>query len=48
VAAILGVSSAVVYKWHRDGALPFAVIELGGRYVVPTIPFLKWLDGWLG
>jgi predicted DNA-binding transcriptional regulator AlpA len=44
VASILGVSAAAVYKWHAEDRLPFAVIELGGRYVVPTIPFLKWLD----
>lgn len=43
-APIIGISQSSMYAAAKKGDLPFPVIKIGGRYVVPTKPFLKALD----
>ncbi|MFW9032655.1 helix-turn-helix transcriptional regulator [Corynebacterium striatum] len=43
VAPLLGVSDSTIYAAARDGKLPFPVLKINSRYVVPTKPLLETL-----
>ncbi|WP_313550910.1 helix-turn-helix domain-containing protein [Corynebacterium sp.] len=42
-AEILGVSASSAYAAVREGKFPTKVIQVGGRYVIPTKPLLELL-----
>lgn len=42
VAAALGISRAGAYTLIKSKGFPH--IQIGGRYVVPKIKFLAWMD----
>lgn len=42
-AAMLGIAPTSAYAAIRNGNFPSPVIQIGGRYVVPTKPFLALL-----
>lgn len=42
-AALLGIGTSTAYAAAREGALPFPVLKIGGRYVVPTKPLAESL-----
>ncbi|CCE55306.1 helix-turn-helix transcriptional regulator [Corynebacterium casei] len=39
-AELLGISVSSAYAAVRDGKFPTKVIQIGGRYVIPTKPLL--------
>ena len=43
-AQLLGISTSSAYTAARNGKFPTKVIQIGGRYVVPTKPLLELLD----
>lgn len=42
-ADLLGISKSSAYAAARNGTFPTKVIQIGGRYVVPTKPLLDLL-----
>lgn len=42
-AQLLGISASGAYTAIRAGNFPTKVIQIGGRYVVPTAPLLELL-----
>lgn len=42
-AELLGISASGAYAAARNGTFPTKVIQIGGRYVVPTAPLLELL-----
>lgn len=42
-AQLLGISASGAYTAARAGKFPTKVIQIGGRYVVPTKPLLELL-----
>lgn len=42
-AALLGIGKSTAYAAVRKGSFPVRVIQIGGRYVVPTAPLLELL-----
>lgn len=42
-ASLLGIGRALAYELARRGELPFPVLRLGRRLIVPTAPLLKSL-----
>lgn len=42
-AEILGISASSAYAAVREGKFPTKVIQIGGRYVIPTKPLLELL-----
>lgn len=40
-AELLGISASSAYAAVRDGKFPVKVIQIGGRYVIPTKPLLE-------
>lgn len=38
VAGLIGIGRSSAYAAAREGALPFPVIKIGGRYVIPAKP----------
>ncbi len=42
-ASLLGIGRGLAYELHRRGQLPFPILRLGRRLVVPTAPLLKSL-----
>ncbi|MGP5242520.1 helix-turn-helix transcriptional regulator [Corynebacterium flavescens] len=42
-AAMLGIAPSSAYAAIRNNNFPTPVIQIGGRYVVPTKPFLALL-----
>ncbi|WP_293820357.1 helix-turn-helix domain-containing protein [uncultured Corynebacterium sp.] len=43
-ADLLGISKSSAYAAARNGTFPTKVIQIGGRYVVPTNPLLELLE----
>jgi len=39
-AQLLGISASSAYAAVREGKFPTKVIQIGGRYVIPTKPLL--------
>ncbi|MFS0502189.1 helix-turn-helix transcriptional regulator [Corynebacterium striatum] len=42
-AELLGISASGAYAAVRNNAFPTKIIQIGGRYVVPTAPLLELL-----
>lgn len=42
-AALMGVSNSTMYAAAREGTLPFPVLKVNSRYIVPAKPFLATL-----
>lgn len=42
-ASLMGVSNSTAYKAAREGTLPFPVLKVNSRYIVPAKPFLATL-----
>lgn len=42
-AELLGISASGAYAAVRNNAFPTEIIQIGGRYVVPTAPLLELL-----
>lgn len=42
-ASILGIGRSTAYAAARNGTFPTKVIQIGGRYIVPTKPLLDLL-----
>lgn len=42
-AELLGISASSAYAAVRDGKFPVKVIQISGRYVIPTKPLLELL-----
>lgn len=44
-AEIMGVSQSTMYAAAREGDLPFPVLRIKTRYVIPAAPFHKAISG---
>lgn len=42
-ASNMGVSASTMYAAAREGTLPFPVLKVNSRYIVPAKPFLATL-----
>lgn len=42
-ASLMGVSNSTMYAAAREGTLPFPVLKVNSRYIVPAKPFLAAL-----
>lgn len=42
-ASLMGVSNSTMYAAAREGSLPFPVLKVNSRYIVPAKPFLATL-----
>ncbi|MBK4149824.1 helix-turn-helix transcriptional regulator [Corynebacterium segmentosum] len=42
-ASLMGVSNSTMYAAAREGTLPFPVLKVNSRYIVPAKPFLATL-----
>lgn len=42
-AELIGISRSSAYQAARNGNFPTKIIQIGGRYVVPTKPLLELL-----
>lgn len=42
-AELIGISRSSAYQAARNGSFPTKIIQIGGRYVVPTVPLLELL-----
>jgi excisionase family DNA binding protein len=45
VADIVGIGTRTAYELARTGKLPFEVLAIGGRLVVPRHQVHDWLEG---
>lgn len=42
-AELIGIGRSSAYQAARNGSFPTKIIQIGGRYVVPTAPLLELL-----
>lgn len=42
-AELIGIGRSSAYQAARNGSFPTKIIQIGGRYVVPTKPLLELL-----
>lgn len=42
-AKLLGVGDSTMYAAAREGSLPFPILKVNSRYIVPAKPFLATL-----
>lgn len=45
VAEVLGVDLTELYARLRRGAAPFPAQRFGRRWLIPRVPFMRWLEG---